>query len=325
MRIVVFGAGAVGGVIGGRLFQFADRHGHDVTLVVRGAHFEAVRDRGLVINDPGGSVTLPVPAVDRIDAVPLEPGDVVVLAMKTQDTTGALEALRAHAPDGVVIACAQNGVENERLALRMFGDVYGICVMLPATLMEPGIVDASGLPHNAILDVGRYPTGVDATAEALARALEASGLSSKPSEDVMRFKYRKLMMNLANALDALVVAGDDSSPLYAQARAEAEACFAAAGIDAATDEEDRARRHGVMKIAPIDGRPRGGGSTWQSLARGATSTEVDWLNGEIVLLGRLHGVPTPVNAMLQAVSRKAAAAGTEPRSIPAADLLARLD
>jgi 2-dehydropantoate 2-reductase len=186
------------------------------------------------------------------------------------------------------------------------------------------VVDASGQPHNAILDVGRYPHGTDSTTDALAHAFESGGLSSRPSDDVMRFKYRKLLMNLANALDALVVAGDDSSEIYKRARAEAEACFAAACIDAATDEEDRARRDGVMKIAPIDGRPRGGGSTWQSLARGATSTEVDWLNGEIVLLGRLHRVPTPVNAMLQEVSRQAAANGTAPRSIPAADLLARL-
>ena len=80
-----------------------------------------------------------------------------------------------------------------------------------------------------------------------------------------------------------------------------------------------------MKIAPIEGRPRGGGLDVAVASPAApTSTEVDWLNGEIVLLGRQHGVPTPVNAMLQEASRAAAAAGTAPRSIAAADLLARL-
>ena len=93
MRIVVFGAGAVGGVIGGRLFQHAGGHGHDVTLVARGAHYEAIRERGLTINDPDGSVTLRVPVVDHIDAVALEAGDVVILAMKSQDTADALQAL----------------------------------------------------------------------------------------------------------------------------------------------------------------------------------------------------------------------------------------
>ncbi len=224
----------------------------------------------------------------------------------------------------MAVACAQNGVANERAALRRFADVYGICVMLPSTFLEPGVIDASGAPRNAILDVGRYPSGVDATARALAAAFEASGLASRPVPDVMRLKYAKLLMNLANPIDALVSDRDAASPLYDRARAEAEACFEAAGIDCASTEEDRARRSGVMKVQPIEGRPRGGGSTWQSLARGGRRTEVDWLNGEIVLLGRLTGVPTPANAALQEAVRHAAASGMAPRSMPAADLIARL-
>ena len=140
----------------------------------------------------------------------------------------------------------------------------------------------------------------------------------------MRFKYRKLTMNLANLLDALVSDRDGIGPLHKRATAEAEACFAAAGIDCATMDEDKERRTGLLTITPIEGRKRGGGSTYQSFARGAGVNEIDWLNGEIVLLGRRHGVATPVNAMLQEASRAAAAAGTAPRSIPAADLLARL-
>ena len=319
MRIVVFGAGAVGGVIGGRLFQHADRHGHDVVLVARGAHHDAIRDQGLTVHDPDGSVVLPVPVADRIDAVDLGAGDVVILAMKTQDTPGALAALADHAPD-VAVACAQNGVENERLALRQFAAIYGICVMLPATFMEPGVVDANGSPNNAILDVGRYPLGVDPTAAALASAFEASGLVSTPQPAIMRFKHRKLIMNLANLLDALVSDRDGIATFHQRATAEADACFAAAGIDCASVEEDRERRHGLLSIKPIDGRQRGGGSTWQSFARGAASNEIDWLNGEIVLLGRLHGVPTPVNAMLQQLARTAAAEQRPPRSMTSEEL-----
>ncbi len=79
----------------------------------------------------------------------------------------------------------------------------------------------------------------------------------------------------------------------------------------------------MLRIVPIDQRRRPGGSTWQSLARGA-SVEVDYLNGEIVLLGRLHDVPTPVNELLQHATHHAAAAGTPPGAIPAAELLAAL-
>src|SRR5438128_369032 len=126
MRIVVFGAGGVGSVIGGRLHQHADAHGHSVTLVARGPHCAAIRHNGLTIHDPAGTATIDVPAVERIDQVDLADGDVVMLTMKTQGTPVALEQLAAHAPPGIAIACAQNGVENERLVLRQYRNVYGI-------------------------------------------------------------------------------------------------------------------------------------------------------------------------------------------------------
>ena len=324
MRIVVYGAGAVGGVIGGRLFQHHDVHGHAVTLVARGAHYDALRSKGLTLNDPNGSVTLAVPVVDRITAVPLDDGDVVILSMKTQDSEAALEALADHAPAGIAVACAQNGVENERLAARRFARVYGVCVMLPAQFLEPGVVDAAGSPHNAILDIGCYPAGVDDGARSLSAAFEASGLASRPDEAIMRAKYTKLLMNLGNPLDALVDDRQASNGLYTRARAEAEACLAAAGIEYASNEEERARRRGVMEMRAVPGRTRGGGSTWQTLVRGARTTEVDWLNGEVVLLGRLHGVPTPVNAMLQEVARRAAAEGRPARSFTTTELEALL-
>jgi len=323
MRFIIFGAGAVGGVIGGRIFQHRADHGHDVVLVARGAHVRAIRERGLTINDPDGSVTLEVPAVEHIaDAAPTE-ADVVVLTMKTQDTEAALDALARSAPN-VAVACAQNGVENERLALRRFRNVHGICVMLPASYMEPGVVDASGAPHNAILDVGRYPSGIDSTADLIAATFESSGLVSSAVADVMSLKYAKLLMNLGNAVDALVADRDNAADIVKRARAEAIACYNAAGITWASEDQDRQRRNGVMEVRPIGGRTRGGGSTWQSVVRGATTTEVDWLNGEIVLLGRLHGVDTPVNSMLCEVTREGVAAGAGPRSITATTLIERV-
>ena len=325
MRIVVFGAGGVGGVIGGRLAQHADRHGHDITLVARGAHLEAMQRHGVRIIAPDGEVVVPVDAVGRIDEVPLAPGDVVVLAMKTQDSPSALDALVSHAPAGITVACAQNGVENERLAARLFEHVLGVCVMLPASIPEPGVVECNGEPFNAILDLGCYPYGTDERAGALAAAFEAAGLASQVDARIMRHKYRKLVMNLANSIDAVVDHPAGAAPLIERAVAEAEACYAAAGIECTTHEDEQARRKGRLKVVPVAGRPRGGGSTWQSLARGATSTEVDWLNGEIALLGRLHSVPTPVNALLQAIAREAIEQRAAPRSMPVADLLARAE
>lgn len=317
-RFVIYGAGAIGGTIGGRLFE----HGHDVVLIARGRHGEVCRDDGLVLRTADAEVRLAVPTVlHPAELGPLDPDrDVVVLAMKTQDTPEALDALAAVAPATTPIVCAQNGVENERLALRRFANVHGMCVMLPATHLEPGVVEVSGTPVAGILDVGRYPQGLDATTEAVASALDGHGFSSLAVPDVMRRKYAKLLMNLGNALDAACGGGARRSPLMAMAREEAKACFAAARIDHASEEEDRVRRGDIVQVKPIGGKPRGGGSTWQSLARGTRRTEVDALNGEIVLLGRLHGVPTPANEVLQEVATRLAREGAAPGSVDVAEL-----
>lgn len=315
MRFVVYGAGAVGGVIGARLFQ----QGHDVTLIARGAHYEAVRDRGLRLDTPEESVTLPVPVVDRPSKVTFRPGDVVLLAMKTQDTLPALAELAAVAPPDIVVACAQNGVENERLALRRFARVYGVCVLLPSAFSEPGVVEAYLAPQTGGLDVGRYPTGADGTAESLAAAFAGATFASKARPDVMRYKYGKLLTNLGNAVEVVIGPGEQGADIGRLAREEGEACLRAAGIDAVGGVGI------VSRIRPIRGRERGGGSSYQSLRRGTGTIETDYLNGEIVLLGREHGVPTPVNDLLRRLANRMAHEGLQPGLMTPEEFLAALD
>jgi 2-dehydropantoate 2-reductase len=320
MRIVIYGAGGVGGVVGGRLHQA----GHDVVLIARGDHLAALRRDGLTLRSPDATVVLPIPAVGSPGEARLRPGDVVVLAMKSQHTVDAVAELARVAPPDVAVACAQNGVENERVALRSFADVYAISVMLPATHLAPGVVDASSTPVTGMLDVGRYPAGVDATAEAIAGAFASATFDSVARPDVMRWKYRKLILNLGNAVEAVAGTSARDSPLLERAVAEAEAVLDAAGIDRASPDEDLARRGDRLRMRPIDGERRPGGSSWQSLHRGSGSIETDYLNGEIVLLGRCHGVPTPVNALLQRLARDAASSGRPPGAMTADEVLGLL-
>lgn len=136
----------------------------------------------------------------------------------------------------------------------------------------------------------------------------------------MRWKYSKLLMNLGNAVQAACGPGADVADIHRQLRDEALACYAAAGIDCATAEETRERRAGGLELRPVGGQMRQGGSTWQSLSRGTGSVESDYLNGEIVMLGRLHGVPTPANATAQRIARRLAVEGQPPGSITPQDL-----
>ena len=320
MRFVVYGAGAIGGVVGARLVQA----GYDVALIARGAHYEAIRDRGLRIQSPDDDATLEIPVANHPSQLDLGTDDVVILAMKSQDTIGACEALDACAPPGIAVACFQNGVENERVVLRHFTNTYAVCVMSPTSHIEPGVVIAQSAPVSGLLDIGRYPTGVDDRTHLIADALNASSFHSIPRPDVMRWKYTKLLMNLANSIEASVTPDPRIKELAAIVRSEGEACLGAAGIDFASRDEDKERRADRMHVRPVNGEYRGGGSSWQSLARGTHSIETDYLNGEIVLLGALHGVDTPANALMQRVAKEQARIGAPPQSVPVETLLAQL-
>jgi len=307
MRFVVVGAGAIGGAVGGRLFE----KGHDVVLVARGAHGRAL-ETGLVLESPTETVTLPVPAVTDPAQIAWDDSDtVVLLAVKGQHTDHALSQL-AVAPPETPVVCMQNGVENERRVLRHFANTYGMCVMCPASQLRPGVVQVHSSPVSGLLDLGCYPSGLDDRGQAISDAIATTTFQSVARPDIMRWKYRKLLMNLANAVEALCGPEGRFSPLAKEAQREGKAALAAAGIAVASAEEDRERRGDYLQLATTTSGQWRGGSSWQSLARGAGSIEAQYLNGEIVLLGGLHGVPTPVNALLERFAVRAAAEGAAP-------------
>jgi 2-dehydropantoate 2-reductase len=307
MRFVVFGAGAIGGLVGARLFQ----HGADVTLIARGDHARALAS-GLILEAPDETVTLPIPVVTEAQGVAWADDTVVLLGMKSQHTEEALAQLVTEAPHETPIVCMQNGVENERRVLRRFPNTYAMCVMCPATHLRPGVIQAHSAPVSGLLDLGRYPSGLDDVARAVAGALDATTFQSVARPDIMRWKYRKLLMNLANAVEALSGPAGRGSALAHEAQREGSAVLEAAGIDVASAEEDRARRDDLLQMRSTTSGEWAGGSSWQSLVRGTGSIEAEFLNGEIVLLGALHGVATPVNVLLQRLAVEAAAKGLPP-------------
>lgn len=317
MRWVVYGAGAVGGVLGARMYDA----GHDVVLVARGRHLEAIRDRGLTLASPEGTRALPVPAVGT--AAELDSGEptTVLLAVKSHQTHAAVEDLTTCLDANTAVVSVQNGVANEATLLRFFEDVQGVCVMMPTGHLEPGVVEAHCSPVPGILDVGRFLGGCNDNSRRVAEAFRSAGFESQPRPDIMAWKYRKLLRNLGNAVQACCGDSDSASELADRARAEGEAVLAAAGISVVSADADRERRGNILNIREIPGRARGGGSSWQSLRRGTGSIESDYLNGEIVLLGRLHDAGTPVNELLRSTALRLARDGAEPGSLDAEAML----
>ncbi|HEX6683330.1 MAG TPA: 2-dehydropantoate 2-reductase N-terminal domain-containing protein [Candidatus Limnocylindrales bacterium] len=317
MRFVVYGAGAIGGSLGALL----SAAGEEVVLIARGAHLEAMRDKGLRLVSPDGDAVRRIEAVGGPEEIGWRHDDVVLMAMKTQDTEAALVRL----PPGVAVVSVQNAVANERMMLRHFDGVYGVCVMFPTSHLEPGVVVVHSTPVPGILDIGRFPSGVDDRAEAIAAAFRRAGFRSEPQPDIMRLKYTKLLMNLGNAVEALCPPSPERQDIAARLRQEARGVLDAAGIGYAGEEENRAYRGDAITVKDIAGQPRSGSSSWQSLARGTGTIEADYLNGEIVLLGRLYGVPVKWNENAQRRARDAARQHAAPGSLTTAEWLSSLD
>jgi 2-dehydropantoate 2-reductase len=140
-------------------------------------------------------------------------------------------------------------------------------------------------------------------------------------DDVMSWKYRKLISNIGNAFQALVGNNGETGSLIKAADGEARQILDAAGILYTSDEEERAARSHSFTVQPVPGEPAEmGGSTWQSLARGTGNVESDYLNGEIALIANRLGIQAPINARLSSMARLAAARGDKPGSISAAQL-----
>jgi 2-dehydropantoate 2-reductase len=331
MRYVILGAGAIGATIGGRLAEA----GCDVVLVGRGEHAAAVKRNGLVLAMPDRVSRLAIPML-TVDELRVRATDVLILAVKSQDTAQLLNQLAAVGTEDdacigdLPVLCAQNGVANEDAALRCFSRVYGVCVNLPATHLRPGVIEASGSPVSGILQLGRYPIAApDDLIQAVAADLDRSGLTSFVRSDVMAWKRAKLLSNLGNALQVLCVgglgwrarAGGAIGEVVSRLGTEASACFAAACWTVTDASAYQAGTSG-LQIVPVEGRSRSGGSTWQSVERGLPTVETDFLNGEVVRLGRLYGVPTPVNGAVQARMRQITRGSRAPATFEAADLLA---
>jgi 2-dehydropantoate 2-reductase len=320
MRIIVYGVGAIGGTVAAAL-ALSDQ---EVIGIARGPHLDAIQTDGLLLRTPEKTERVRFPCVSDPTEIDFRSDDAILLTMKTQDTLAALERLRAAGVAEQAIFCIQNGVTNERLALRLFPEVHGVTVMMPAAISGPGEIGAFSVPRHGIFDIGRYPGGSNAHDMALAQALETANIAAFVSQDVMQSKYGKLLLNLSNILQAALGLDADYKHLEALLRTEAETVYKAAGIPWLDVGAADARRAQLMQQRPIAGIDRLGSSTTQSLARGSGSIETDYLNGEIVLLGRLHGVPVPANTYFTELGARMAREGLKPGAVSVAQAEADL-
>ncbi|MBV9324250.1 MAG: ketopantoate reductase family protein [Chloroflexi bacterium] len=310
MRIAVIGAGAIGSAIGALL----GRAGHEVTLVGRPAHIAAIRSAGLQVDCSLGSFTIALDATERLEHRP----DIALVTTKTQDLQHAVLTNRA-ALAGVPVVVIHNGVRGWELATEVLPpcNVWSGVTLMIATYLVAGRVSLAS--HGWLL-IGRASGPVDARTTALADVLKTA-LPTSISNDILAAQWTKLIVNLNNAVGAMtgldtadVVADCLLSRLSIGLMREGVQVAQRAGIRLASLPDLSATQLQLTLRLPlwlavrlaarkarsvrVDGQVWG--STLQSLKRGQP-TEIDYLNGEVVRLGRQVGIPTPLNAQVVAL------------------------
>jgi 2-dehydropantoate 2-reductase len=315
MRFIIYGAGGVGCIIGACLFV----HGHETVLVGNAAHVDRIKEDGLKFIAPGKTQTLRIPAAKTAEEIaPFVEGDVVLLTAKSQHTLRCLGQMKgAGAPTGLPLFCFQNSIWNEPTAIRIFDNVYGAVVSLPATFLRPGEVETPLEGVMGHVEVGRYPSGVDELSSRVVSCLAESDLDAVINEKVMKTKGAKCLQNLMNAFDAITnaKAPDDFA---VKVRGEAEQIWRTAGIDWEPVEE-YAKRSRRRLYSPTS-RAGKMSSTWQSLSRATGNVEAEEINGDVVRIGKLLGIEAPYNECLWRVSARMAEKREKPGKYSLSDL-----
>ena len=305
-RYIVFGAGAIGSILGAALH----RSGQDVVLVGRGLHVQAIQKEGLQLISEGVLRRIKVNAVGDLRTIKPRSDDILLLTVKSQDTEAAAKQLSGIYGPRPPMVSLQNAVRNEEILARQFQQVYGGLVEFSGNYLSPGFVEHT---RNNLVAVGKYPEGVDAVSERITTDLTVAGFRVECHPQVMNLKWWKLLLNVNNALLALLgcwlqKAHSDPNiyPLMADVMCESLGVLRKANIHPQAPQclppientIEKLRNGGFACEYDLPAEKRTYPSTWQDLHLRRQATEVDFLNGEIVQLGKDLGVPTPLNSIL---------------------------
>lgn len=293
MKIAVMGAGGQGGLFGGLLW----RAGEDVTLIARGPHLEAIRTRGLTLKTAGPKAFIvDIPATD--DASAVGPVDLLLFCVKMYHLEAAAAGARLLVGPETVILPVQNGIgAPDRL-----GEVFGAGKVLggvsyhQGTLEEPGLISYGRVRGKLYL--GELSGGTSQRADSIRSILDGAGIDAEVHMDIRVAMWRKLVLICATGGVLAyyrkpigpVLDDPEGRALLLGIMEEVESVARAEGIGlpGATAES-------TLAFIEESSDPDTRSSQLEDLLAGRR-LELEWLNGEVVRLGRELGVPTPLNS-----------------------------
>jgi len=289
LKVAVMGAGAVGCYFGGLLA----RAGHDVTLIARPQHVEAIARDGLRMETKTFDERVRVKASS--DPAAAKGAQLVLFCVKSGDTESAGAQLKPHLGGDALVLCLQNGCDNDQRLRQVLTqqEIAAAVVYVGTEMLGPGHVKHHGRGELVIDPVRNIP--------GLEKTLAAAGIPTEVSDNVRGALWQKLIINCAyNAVSAIAqkpygqtVPGVGIRDVMEDVIQECLAVAEAEGVRITTDV-----RAGVQRV--FETIPAQYSSTAQDIARGKP-TEIDFLNGHVVRRGKALGIPTPANQVLWAL------------------------
>ena len=293
-QIMVVGAGSVGGFFGAHLAK----NNSNVSFLLRPRTLEAVKRNGLTIKSAKGNFTVHPPAAS--DPRELATPDLIILAVKAYDLDEVMTQLEPVLTDRTVILTLQNGIDTEdRIIARLHRDcVVGGVAFIYSKIVEPGVIEHYKRGGVAI---GELMGHKSERLSQIAEIFKQAGISCQLSEDIRKSKWEKMCWNcvfnpltvviddkVAKALDHPEMAG-----VIRQIVGEVAAVSAAVKVPLAPDMAEKVVKW-TQELRDIH-------TSMYDDWKAKRPTEIDYLNGYIVRVGRELGIPTPVNEALTAM------------------------
>lgn len=297
MKICILGAGALGSTFGAWLSEA----GHPTWLLNRpNRHIEEVRRHGLTIEGPQGARNVKVLTATAPEEI--GPVDLIVVLVKSFATRTAIEAAFSLVGPHTAVMSLQNGLGHEDLLAEVVGrdKVIAGKTYVGGVQVSPGVVRSGVAGKHTI--IGELDGLNTPRVQAVAEVFTSAGLATAVSENILGAMWDKLLVNVCTGaltgITMLTYGQLYSMPVLREtalsAVAEALSVARAAGIRLSIDSPEQAWSL-ASKGLPAAFKT----SMLQSLQKGSM-TEIDFINGAVVRLGRIHGVPTPVNTTLVA-------------------------
>ncbi|MBI3583905.1 MAG: 2-dehydropantoate 2-reductase [Nitrospinae bacterium] len=291
MKILIVGAGAVGGYFGGMLAKA----GEDVTFLARGEHLKAIQEKGLYIKSINGDFNIKIKAVERPDDN--EKYDLIIIAVKSYDLSNACNNIKGTVKNDTVLMSLLNGVDSEEIIGGIFGadKVIGSVAFIGSQILEAGVIShtASGM-----ITIGELNGSRSKRCEEILNTFERAKIPIKISENIQKDIWAKMVWNAGfNAITALtgslasdVLSIPESRKIVEMAMKETVEVANKKGIrlsdDLAEKTISKTLKTGEIKTSMLQDRENG------------KAMEIDSINGAIVRLGHEMNIPVPVNETL---------------------------